>query len=64
VVNGLDTSKELALARVRLLMVTPEAPKPMEPVMGLALAPGPARTTAQNAAALIIVETVFMVRVI
>jgi hypothetical protein len=64
VVNGLDTSKELALARVRLLMVTPEAPKPMEPVIALALAEGPARTTAQNAAALIMIGTVLMVRVI
>jgi hypothetical protein len=45
------------------LMVTPEAPKPMEPVIALALALGPARTTAHNAAAHI-VGIVLMVRFI
>jgi hypothetical protein len=45
-------------------MVTPEAPKPMEPVMGLALAPGVARITAQNAVAPTTIGIVLILRFI
>jgi hypothetical protein len=51
VMNGHATLKVLAVARLGELIVTPSAPKPIEPVMGLAFALGPARAAAQNAAA-------------
>jgi hypothetical protein len=61
-VIGLANLKELASASVLLLVVTPEAPKHIEHVMGLALALGPARTTAQNAAAPIMIGIFLFLR--